>query len=96
MKTTRSLSPVVAGLLPILVCASGTRAAVNLAMVAKPSASYVSGDCSVSALNDASRHKNSRDRRAGAYGNWNHPGTQWVQYEWTRPVSTDKVDLYWW
>ena len=76
MKRTRSLSPVVAGLLTILVCASGTRAAVNLAVVAKPSASYVSDDCSVSALNDASKHKNSRDRRAGSYGNWSHPGTQ--------------------
>lgn len=70
--------------------------AVNLAVVAKPSASYVSGDTSVDALNDETEHRNSRDRRQGAYGNWNRTGTQWVQYEWSQPISTNKIDVYWW
>ncbi|MCF7975785.1 MAG: glycoside hydrolase family 127 protein [Phycisphaerae bacterium] len=82
----------------MVACAgvSCVQAAANLAVVANPSTSYVSGDCSVSALNDASEQRNSRDHRAGSYGNWNRTGTQWVQYDWTQAISTDKVDVYWW
>ena len=96
MKLTHVPLLLLLGLMAVPLSASRAQAAANLAVVAKPSTSYVSDGCSVSALNDASKHKNSRDRRAGSYGNWSHPGTQWVQYEWTQPVSTDKVDLYWW
>ncbi len=70
--------------------------AVNLAAVAKPSASYVSGDTSVDALNDGFEPRNSRDRRPRSYGSWNRTGTQWVQYEWSQPISTSKIDVYWW
>lgn len=68
----------------------------NLAVVATPSSSYTSGDTSVSALNDGHTPRRSRDRSQGSYGNWNRTGTQWVQYEWSRPISTDKIDVYWW
>ncbi len=71
-------------------------AAINLAVVARPSASYVSGDTSVDALNDEIEPRNSRDRRLGSYGNWPRRGTQWVQYEWSQPISTNKIDVYWW
>src|SRR5215510_6511574 len=54
---------------------------VNLAVVATPSASYVSGDTSLGALNDESVPRSSHDNRRGSYGNWNRTGTQWVQYE---------------
>ena len=54
---------------------------VNLAVVAKPSGSYVSGDTSLAALNDENDPRSSRDRRRGSYGNWNRTGTQWVQYD---------------
>ena len=80
----------------LMIAACCARGAANLAIVAKPSTSYVSGDCSVGALNDASQHRNSRDRRAGSYGNWSHTGTQWVQYDWAQPISTDKIEVYWW
>ena len=96
MKATRFRSLTWAGLAVLFAGASCVQAAANLAVVAKPSTSYVSGDCSVAALNDASRHRNSRDRRAGSYGNWNRTGTQWVQYDWTQAISTDAVDVYWW
>ena len=43
---------------------------VNLAVVAKQSCSYVSGDTSPAALNDEYDPPNSRDRRRGSYGNW--------------------------
>ena len=69
---------------------------VNLAVVAEPSCSYVSGDTSVTALNDEHEMRSSRDRRLGSYGNWPRRGTQWVQYDWSRPISTKKIDVYWW
>jgi len=69
---------------------------VNLALAAKPSASYVSGDTLVAALNDGNSPANSLERGTGAYGNWPCKGTQWVQYEWSQPISTRRVEVYWW
>jgi len=69
---------------------------VNLALAATPSASYVSGDTSLAALNDGRSPANSRERGPGSYGNWPEHDTQWVQYDWTRPVSTKQVAIYWW
>jgi uncharacterized protein len=75
---------------------SGDRSAVNLAVVAEPKSSHVSGDTSLTALNDGHEPRRSRDRRRGAYGNWNRVGTQWVQYEWAQPISTNRIEVYWW
>ena len=69
---------------------------VNLALAAKASSSYVSSDTTLAALNDGVVPRSSRDSRQGSYGNWNRTGTQWVQYDWDRPVSTSKIDVYWW
>ena len=97
MRTSRSL-----GFLSILVaffCAAsgqGQPAGTNLAVVAQPSSSYVSGDTTLTALNDGYDPRNSRDTRRGAYGNWPRRGTQWVQYDWSQPISTNKIDVYWW
>lgn len=71
-------------------------AEVNLALVAQPSSSYVSGDTKATALNDDSSPRSSRDARNGSYGNWPQSGTQWVQYEWSQPISTRRVEVYWW
>ncbi|MHC4168939.1 MAG: glycoside hydrolase family 127 protein [Planctomycetota bacterium] len=76
-----------------VVCAES---GVNLAAVAEPSSSYVSGDTSLAALSNENEPRSSRDRPSRAYGNWPRRGTQWVQYEWSRPISTNKVDVYWW
>ena len=74
---------------------SGTR--TNLAVVAQPSSSHVSGDTTAAALNDGYDPRNSRDaRRRGSYGNWPTQGTQWVQYDWSQPISTGRIDVYWW
>ena len=73
-----------------------TDSGVNLAVVAEPSCSYISGDTSLTALNDENDPRNSRDRRRGSYGNWPRRGTQWVQYDWSQPISTNKIDVYWW
>ncbi len=69
---------------------------LNLAVVAQPSSSYVSGDTTLTALNDDYDPRNSRDARRGSYGNWNRTGTQWVQYDWSQPIYTNKIDVYWW
>ncbi|MDH7503114.1 MAG: Tat pathway signal protein, partial [Verrucomicrobiota bacterium] len=74
----------------------GTDYKVNLAVVATPSSSYVSGDTSLRALNDNNNPRNSRQRGPGSYGNWPRTGTQWVQYDWTQPISTRSVAVYWW
>ena len=78
------------------VFAEARDAEVNLAVVAEASTSYVSGDTSLAALNDEVDPESSRDRRRGSYGNWPRRGTQWIQYEWSQPISTRKVDVYWW
>ena len=94
---TRLAVGVVAGLLLSLpLVAQDSNTLVNLAVVAKASASNVSGDTSVSALNDGFTPRNSRDNRRGSYGNWPNTGTQWVQYEWSQPVSTKQIEIYWW
>ncbi len=69
---------------------------VNLAVVAVPSSSNVSGDTSLAALNDGSEPRRSNIRRGGSYGNWPSRGTQWVQYDWSQSISTSRIDVYWW
>jgi DUF1680 family protein len=69
---------------------------VNLALFAKPSASFVSGHESLDALNDGFEPRNVRDHSHGAYGNWPEKGTQWVQYDWPKAVNTGAVRVYWW
>jgi uncharacterized protein len=69
---------------------------VNLAKVATPSSLYTSGDTKISALNDGKTPANSHDREQGSYGNWPKVDTQWVQYDWSKPITTSKIDVYWW
>ena len=71
------------------------RPKTNLALVAKASTSFVSGHETLAALNDGFTPAHSDDKSRGAYGNWPRTGTQWVQYEWSQPIKTDKIDVYW-
>jgi len=73
-----------------------TASSVNLAVVATPSSSYVSGDTRETALNDGGSPRSSRGDRRGTYGNWPRQGTQWVQYDWSQPISTKQIEVYWW
>ena len=79
--------------LPFAV-ASGPNA-VNLALVARSSTSFVSGHETLAAVNDGFTPENSDDKRHGAYGNWPRNGTQWVQYDWSQPIRTDRIEVYW-
>jgi hypothetical protein len=69
---------------------------INLAIYATASTSFVSGNESLEAINNGFDPKNSRDHSHGAYGNWPRTGKQWVEYDWSRPISTAAVDVYWW
>lgn len=75
---------------------SATDEPINLAKVAIPTALYTSGDTKLTALNDGITPRSSRDRERGAYGNWPNLNKQWVQYDWSKPVATNKIDVYWW
>jgi len=70
-------------------------AGANLALVATTSTSYVSGHETITALNDGSAPRHSNDKTRGAYGNWPRTGTQWVQYDWSQPITTRAMDVYW-
>jgi hypothetical protein len=79
---------------PIHICSGGetvTHAALNLALYATPSTSYVSGHESLDAINNGYEPRDIADHSHGAYGNWPRTGRQWVEYEWPMPISTNKV-----
>ncbi len=83
---------------PLAAADSGAAAAAgpaNLALVATASTSFVSGHETIRALNNGSTPANSDDKRQGAYGNWPRSRTQWVQYDWSQPIATDKIEVYW-
>jgi uncharacterized protein len=88
------------GVLTVLCAALSARAdtdaPANLALVAKPSTSFASGGTAVTALNDGFTPRSSRDGSHKTYGNWPRTDTEWVQYEWSRPISTKQMDVYWW
>src|SRR6185312_9926148 len=77
-------------------CAADTNDSANLAVVATPTTSFASPNTTLMALNDDLTPRSSGDRRQKTYGNWPSTNTEWVQYEWSRPISTKKVDVYWW
>ena len=69
---------------------------VNLALSAAATTSFVSGHESLEAVHDGFDPSSSEDHSHGAYGNWPKTGTQWVEYQWPKPVGTKKSDVYWW
>ena len=70
----------------------------NLAVIATATASARQGG-PITTLNDGVAPVNQGNFRAGG-GGANRPPqprtSQWVQYEWTQPVSTKEIALYWW
>ena len=72
---------------------------LNLAVVATDQTSYVSPWQTLTSINDGYNPLNSADTTDGAYGNWaggGGNGTQWVEYDFSEPITTAKVDVYWW
>ena len=69
---------------------------INIALVATPSTSFVSGWESLAAVNDGFNPSNSNDKSHKAYGNWDNPNSyQWVQYDWNQVFIATSVEIYW-
>ncbi|MEV4808858.1 family 43 glycosylhydrolase [Micromonospora avicenniae] len=68
----------------------------NIGPVAIPTASYTASWNSVTALNDGTDPSN--PSQAQLWGTWsgNRPATQWVQYDWSRPVRVTGTELKFW
>jgi hypothetical protein len=92
----KALASLPIGLLALAASTLAQDNGVNLALVATPSSSFVSGDARNTALNDGFTPRSSRDNRRGSYGNWPRQGAQWVQYDWSQPISTRQIEVYWW
>ncbi|MFI6761275.1 family 43 glycosylhydrolase [Micromonospora sp. NPDC050417] len=68
----------------------------NIGPIATPTASYTAGWNSVTALNDGADP--SSPSQAQIWGTWSgtRPATQWVQYDWARPVRVTGTELKFW
>ncbi|MDG4798033.1 family 43 glycosylhydrolase [Micromonospora sp. WMMD1082] len=68
----------------------------NIGPIATPTASYTAGWNSLTALNDNADPPN--PSQAQIWGTWSgtRPATQWVQYDWTRPVRVTGTELKFW
>lgn len=75
---------------------SSSKPAVNLAIVAQASSHYISGDTSLNALNTGFEPASSDDTTNGTFGTWPATDAQLIEYEWETPITTDRVDVYWW
>ena len=75
---------------------------LNLAKVAIPTSLYMTSENKISALNDGFAPTSSRDRSNGVYAlrggaDWRirNAEPQWLQYSWSRPISINRVAVYW-
>ncbi|MEW9548121.1 glycoside hydrolase family 43 protein [Nonomuraea sp. NPDC050783] len=67
----------------------------NLAASATPSTSYVSPWETLAAINDGYTPTGSADHSHGAYGNWDHQGTEWIEYRWPAAQTVSRSEVYW-
>jgi hypothetical protein len=68
----------------------------TVAVVAKTSSSHCWGHDSESALNDNVLPNNSNDHEIPRLTWWDHRGTtEWVAYEFAKPKTLSKADVYW-
>ena len=77
----------------------GPDAPLNVARVAVPSSRSLMSENKISALNDGFAPADSFDRTHALYAMWvDHSAGEresWVQYEWSEPVSVNKIEVYW-
>ncbi|GAA2631360.1 family 43 glycosylhydrolase [Paractinoplanes durhamensis] len=68
----------------------------NVGPIAVPTASYTAGWNSVGALNDNADVAN--PGQAQIWGTWSgtRPATQWIQYDWARPIRFTGAELKFW
>ena len=72
---------------------------VNIARVASASSSRLRSENKISSLNDGFTPVSSSDRSHGLYALFvdeeTPKGELWVQYDWSKTVSINKVEVYW-
>jgi beta-xylosidase len=83
------------GTMQKVVQTSGPSTGTNLALSATASTSYVSPWETLGAVKDGFTPANSADHSHGAYGNWSHQGTEWLEYQWPSAQTVGKVATYW-
>ncbi len=71
--------------------------AVDLALTATASASYTSPWTTVSAINNGVYPIQSSDDNdlTPYWGDWPVVGAQWVELDWSSPITTNGTDVYW-
>ncbi|MER5425552.1 glycoside hydrolase family 43 protein [Streptosporangium roseum] len=67
----------------------------NHALTATASTSYVSPWETLGAIKDGAVPTGSADHSHGAYGNWDHRGTEWIEYQWPTARNISRVATYW-
>ncbi len=80
---------------PAFAAVANEDISVNLAKVATASTANAPGDNRISALNDGFDPENSHDRTHPVFVMWPPTEPHWVQYEWSKPVTTNRVEVYW-
>jgi uncharacterized protein len=79
--------------------AQNNEGAVNIARVAVPSSFSFTNAHEICSLNDGFAPSDSFDRSHGLYAiQRSAPGASeqpWVQYEWSQPVTINRVEVYW-
>jgi hypothetical protein len=68
--------------------------ATDLALTATPSASYTSPWEHVTAINDGVYPTSSNDSQDIRWGTWPQTGQQWIELDWSQPVTTNGSDVY--
>jgi hypothetical protein len=72
------------------------RAAATIASRSRPSASHCWHSDSITALADQIQPDSSRDMSIPRFTWWNHRGgTEWVQYDFSKPAQISSVSVYW-
>jgi DUF1680 family protein len=79
--------------------AQTSQSAVNIARVAVPTSQVMASENKISTLNDGFTPESSFDRTHALYAlradRSTGSNTSWVQYEWSEPVTINKVEIYW-
>ncbi|MCG5213551.1 glycoside hydrolase family 43 protein [Streptosporangium soli] len=83
------------GTMQKVVQTTGPAGPANLALSATPSTSYVSPWETLGAVKDGHTPASSADHGNGAYGNWDHQGTEWIEYRWPSAQNIGKIETYW-
>jgi len=85
--------------LPLSTLGQSGASTLNVARVAVPSSRSLMSENKISALNDGFAPADSFDRSHALYAMWVDRSAgerdSWVQYEWSEPVTVNKVEIYW-